>query len=345
MDVDAVRGENTRTLTNELGPWGFDARAPAGARSDTSSLGRVVRVDRGECDVVTEAGTVRVLSDSIRAQGEVAPVTGDWVEIGEQEGLGPVISTILERTTSVSRRDPAQRDLEQVLATNVEVVGVVHGLDRPLPPGRLERMLVVAINSGAAPLVILSKADAAVAGDESEAIVLSVCLDIPVVTTSIIDGAGLEELLGHIGPGRTLALIGASGVGKSALVNALVGEERLEVGPVRDVDAKGRHTTSARQLVLLPADGGLVLDTPGIRSVGLWEAEHALDLVFGDLEQLATGCRFHDCVHRSEPGCALSAAVADGVLDANRVDRYVALVTELEAQREREKRRSHRPRR
>ena len=345
MDVEAARGENTRTLTNELGSWGLDARAPAGARSDTSRVGRVVRVDRGECDVVTEAGTVRVLSDSLRAQGEVAPVTGDWVEIAEQEGLGPVISTILQRTTRVSRRDPAQRDLEQVLATNVDVVGVVHGLDRPLPPGRLERMLVVAINSGAGPLVILSKADAAVAGDESEAIVRSVCLGIPVVTTSIVDGTGLDELVAHIGAGRTLALIGASGVGKSALVNALVGEQRLEVGPVRDVDSKGRHTTTARQLVLLPEGGGLVLDTPGIRSVGLWEAEHALDLVFGDLEQLATGCRFHDCVHRSEPGCAISAAVAAGAIDARRVDRYVALVAELEAQREREKRRSYRPRR
>ena len=197
-------------------------------------------------------------------------------------------------------------------------------------------MLVVAINSGAGPLVILSKADAAVAGDESEAIVRSVCLGIPVVTTSIVDGTGLDELVAHIGAGRTLALIGASGVGKSALVNALVGEQRLEVGPVRDVDSKGRHTTTARQLVLLPEGGGLVLDTPGIRSVGLWEAEHALDLVFGDLEQLATGCRFHDCVHRSEPGCAISAAVAAGAIDARRVDRYVALVAELEAQRERE---------
>ena len=201
MDVDGGRGENTGTLTNELGPWGLDAWTPAGVGSDTSSLGRVVRVDRGECDVVTEAGTVRVLSDSIRAQGAVAPVTGDWVEIEQQEGLGPVIAAVLERTTSVSRRDPAQRDLEQVLATNVEVVGVVHGLDRPLPPGRLERMLVVAINSGAAPLVVLSKADAAAAGDESEAIVRSVCGDIPVVATSIVDGAGLEELVGHVGAG------------------------------------------------------------------------------------------------------------------------------------------------
>ena len=121
--------------------------------------------------------------------------------------------------------------------------------------------------------------------------------------------------------GRTLALIGASGVGKSALVNALAGEERLEVGSVRNVDAKGRHTTTARELVLLPNEAGLVLDTPGIRSVGLWEAEHALDLVFGDLEELSGGCRFHDCVHGSEPGCAISAAVTDGTLDAKRVER------------------------
>ena len=332
-------------MTNELGPWGLDALAPAGVGSDTSNLGRVVRVDRGECDVVTEAGIVRVLSDSIRAQGEVAPVTGDWVEVDHSEGLGPVISTILERTTRLSRRDPAQRDLEQVLATNVEVAGVVHGLDRPLAPGRLERMLVVAIDSGAAPLVILSKADAAVVGDESEAIVRSVCGDIPVVTTSIVDGSGLEELVGHIGPGRTLALIGASGVGKSALVNALAGEERLEVGSVRDADAKGRHTTTARELVLLPGDAGLVLDTPGIRSVGLWEAEHALDLVFGDLEELSAQCRFHDCSHGSEPGCAITAAVAEGSLDAERVERYVDLVAELAAQRRREQQRSSRSRR
>ncbi len=345
MDVDAARGENTRTLTNELGPWGLDAWASADVGSDTSNLGRVVRVDRGECDVVTEAGIVRVLSDSIRAQGEVAPVTGDWVEVEHQEGLGPVISTILERTTSVSRRDPAQRDIEQVLATNVQVAGVVHGLDRPLAPGRLERMLVVAIDSGAAPLVILSKADVAVAGDESEAIVRSVCGDIPVVTTSIVSGTGLDELVGHIGTGRTLALIGASGVGKSALVNALAGEELLEVGSVRDADAKGRHTTTARELVLLPGDAGLVLDTPGIRSVGLWEAEHALDLVFEDLEELSAQCRFHDCAHGSEPGCAITTAVAGGSLDSRRVDRYMDLVAELDTQRRREQQRTSRPRR
>ncbi len=332
-------------MTNELGPWGLSARASAGVGSGTATLGRVVRVDRGECDVVTEAGIVRVLSDSIRAQDETAPVTGDWVEIEEPEGLGAVISAILERSTSVSRRDPAQRDLEQILATNVELVGVVHGLDRSLPPGRLERLLVVAINSGAAPLVILTKADTAAAGDECEQIVRSVCRDIPVVTTSIVDGTGLNELMGHVGAGRTLALIGASGVGKSALVNALAGQERLEVGSVRNVDAKGRHTTTARELVLLPNEAGLVLDTPGIRSVGLWEAEHALDLVFGDLEELSGGCRFHDCVHVSEPGCAISAAVTDGTLDAKRVERYVALVAELALQRQREQQRSYRPRR
>lgn len=353
MEVDAARGETTRTLTNELGSWGLAARTPAGVArgekggvgSGTAELGRVVRVDRGECDVVTEAGFLRVLSDSIRAQREVAPVTGDWVEIDHQQGLGPVISTILERTTSVSRRDPAQRDLEQVLAANVEVAGVVHGLDRPLPPGRLERMLVVAIDSGAAPLVILSKADAAVAGDESEATVRSVCRDIPVVTTSIVDGAGLGDLVAHIGTGRTLALIGASGVGKSALVNALAGEELLEVGSVRGADAKGRHTTTARTLVLLPGDAGLVLDTPGIRSVGLWEAEHALDLVFGDLEELSAQCRFGDCAHGSEPGCAITAAVDGGSLESKRVERYVDLVAELETQRRREERRWFRARR
>lgn len=344
--VGSRRGKNRHFLTNELILWGLSARAltgATGATGGTAKLGRVVRVDRGECDVATEHGIARVLSDSTRAQGEVAPVTGDWVEIENHQGFGPIITTILERTTIITRRD-TRRDIRQVLATNVDLVGVVHGLDRPLRAGHLERLLVLAINSGATPLVILTKADLATASKEDEATVRSVCGDIPVVVTSIFDQASLDELVSYIGLGRTLGLIGASGVGKSALVNALVGEDRLEIGAVRHADSKGRHTTTARELIMLPNNAGLVLDTPGIRSVGLWEAEQALHLVFGDLEELAVECRFHDCTHQSEPGCALVTGVAGGSVDAERVNRYVDLVAELDTQRQEEQRQRRSPR-
>jgi ribosome biogenesis GTPase len=308
---------------------------------DVNRLGRVIRVDRGECDVITVDGVVRVLSDSQRAQDERAPVTGDWVDIGYEDGLGDVVARILPRRTSVSRRDPAERDLEQVLASNVELVGVVHGLDRPLPAGRLERLLVMAANSGAEPIVILTKVDVAI-DDPIEATVRSVARDMAVFVTSLDDVASLETLRGAVGPTRTLALIGASGVGKSSLVNALVGTELLEVGDVRASDAKGRHTTTARELVMLPSDTGLVLDTPGIRAIGLWEAEHALDLIFDDLVELAHACRFRDCTHDAEPDCAVCSAVKNGSADPLRVDRFRALAQELEQQRVREEERQRR---
>ncbi len=280
------------------------------------------------------------MSDSTRAQGEVAPVTGDWVEVKHDDGLGPVISCVLPRRTQVSRRDPAERDIEQVLASNVDVVGVVHGTDRALPPGRLERLLVLARDSGAESIVILTKNDLP-HRHELRAMTESVVGATPVIATSTIDGTGLEELLSHIGFGRVLALVGASGVGKSSLVNALVGHELLETGEVRG-DAKGRHVTTARELVLLPGDEGMVLDTPGIRSIGLWEAERALDEVFGDLRELAVGCRFGDCSHRSEPGCMIRAAVDSGDVDPLRIERFIAMSGELAAQREREEQRARR---
>jgi len=348
VPVSSEIGENAHiddaeSESSTLEQWGRAHGPDFDDSSRAGSLARVVRVDRGECDVMSTEGRVRVLSDSQRAQDEVAPVTGDWVWIDDEDGLGSVITEVFERTTSVSRRDPAERDLEQVLAANADAVAVVHGLDRPLPPGRLERLLVVAYKSGAEPMVVLTKSDDRV-DDDTEGIVRSVARDVAVVVTSVSDGTGLEDLRRRVGAGRTLALVGASGVGKSSLVNALVGHELLEIGDVRSSDAKGRHTTTARELVLLPNDGGLVLDTPGIRAIGLWEAENALELVFGDLEDLAAECRFGDCAHDAEPGCAIGEAVESGGVDARRVERYRDLVAELAAQREREEERERKER-
>ncbi|MEM8706113.1 MAG: ribosome small subunit-dependent GTPase A [Actinomycetota bacterium] len=328
-------------MSESLDDWGLD-RVDDGAWLDGTRRARVVRVDRGECDVMTTDGRVRVLSDSQRAQGEIAPVTGDWVEIEETDGLGTVIGRVLPRRTAVSRRDPAEKDLEQVLASNVDVVAAVLGLDRPVQAGWLERLLVMAIDSGAEPLVVLTKADEAESDAPAFAIVDAVANDVPVIVTSVVDGTGLDEVLARIGATRTLALVGESGAGKSSLVNALVGEELLEVGEVRASDAEGRHTTTARELILLPDDAGMILETPGIRTLGLWEAEHAVDLVFGDLVALAEHCRFRDCAHRGEPGCAVQAAVDAGEVPKMRMLLLLELVDELDNLRKREEQRARR---
>ncbi len=232
-----------------------------------------------------------------------------------------------------------------MLAANADLVGITAGLDRPLAPGRFERLLVMALDSGASILVLLTKADRARAAAESAATVRSIVGDIPLVVTSVRTGAGLDAVRSHLGPGRTMALVGASGSGKSSLVNALAGAEVVATAAVRAKDARGRHTTVARELVLLPDGAGLVLDTPGLRSLGLWDAEDALVRVFGDIEQLAAGCRFYDCVHVTEPDCAVQAAIASGEISARRVERARELRRELDRQKARAARRPHRRRR
>ena len=221
--------------------------------------------------------------------------------------------------------------VDQVLVANVDTVAIVHGLDRPMPPGRLERFLVQAWDSGAEPLVVLTKADVVASKpdlDEMVAIVQAVAIDVDVVLTSRKDDS-IGVLRRRIPPGSTLALIGASGVGKSTLVNWLVRREAQATREVRSRDSKGRHTTTARELLLVP-DGGAVVDTPGVRAVGVWADEDALHRVFADVEELAEHCRFTDCAHDREPGCAAREAV-----DPRRLDRYRSLLAEINEMRER----------
>jgi len=307
-------------------------------------LGRIVRVDRGECDVIAAEGRVRVISDSQRSQGVLAPATGDWVVVVDDPEMGPVIGRVLGRSNTVSRRDPSEAVVEQVLVANVDLVLIVHGLDRPLPPGRLERFLVVGWDSGAEVAVVLTKADRYEAeAVEVAAVVSALAPEVRVLTVGMGSGAheGLREVAALMGPGKTVALLGESGAGKSTLVNALIDDDLMETGEVRSSDSRGRHTTVSRELILRPA-GGLLIDTPGIRAVGIWDAEESLARVFGDLEERATDCRFNDCAHLSEPDCAVLAEVAAGRVDVRRVIRYRALRSELEVQREREVDRSRR---
>ncbi len=299
-------------------------------------LGRIIRVERGECDVVTTEGLERVASDSLRSQDELAPVTGDWVLVGETDS-GAVIASILPRTSTLARRDPSEQVVVQVLAANIDSAFLVHGLDRPLRPGRLERFLVLAWDSGAEPVVVLTKADLDAEGEgdtvaqELRGVIGAVAPDVAVCLTSAKSGAGLDALAAWLRPGTTTALLGESGAGKSTLVNALLGDEIQETAEVRGSDAKGRHTTITRDLLLL-GSGAMMVDTPGIRAVGLWDAEDALVRVFGDVMELGDNCKFNDCAHGAEPGCAVVAAVEADELDERRLDRFRGMIAELQEQ-------------
>ena len=320
-------------------------------------VGRVVRVDRGECDVTNGPQRLRVLSSSVRASPDLAPVTGDWVEVAEADS-NRVIGRVLPRRTELRRLGHGRRS--QTLAANFDAVGIVAGLDRPLLPGWFERMLVMAGDSGAPALIVLTKADlcgdpsehragvAAVAGDDAPVVVIGASAEdsaggYALAAPAAPAGSSLDPIRERLGPGRTMVLVGASGSGKSSLINALAGAEAAATGPVRPSDARGRHTTIARELILLPGDGGLVIDTPGLRSLSPWDAEAALHRVFADLQRLSARCRFSDCAHGAEPDCAVRSAVSAGDLDPRRFDRYLALRRELADQKPAADRPARRP--
>ena len=277
--------------------------------------GRIVRKDRAEPLVATRRGLVH-----LPVRRSVGALTvGDWVVVDRSD----VIIERLERSSLLRRRDPGAD--EQLLAANVDVVAMVFGADRPLKAGRLFRTRTQIWDAGAVPLVALTKADL-VDDDGVDALIgrvheIDPLLD--VVAVSSVTGAGLDDLRRQV-DGRTLALVGESGAGKSTLVNALVGGEVAAVSAVRAADHRGRHTTTSRELHPLPG-GGVLVDTPGLREVGLWTDESSVDAVFPEIEQHAAACRYRDCTHGPEPGCAVRAAVADGQLSAERFAAWESL--------------------
>lgn len=308
--------------------YGDDGLAPARVTAEHRG-GYVVRGEAGELRAVARG---RVRDRALLAGG--LPAVGDWVAVRPQPAGRAVIEAVLHRRTSVVRKTAGLEADEQVLVANVDTLFLVSDLDRDLNPRRLERYLALAYESGAEPVVVLTKLDlCADPGLVVEA--ESVAIGVPVLVVSNVTGEGLDELEPFLRPGRTVALIGSSGVGKSTLINRLASDELFATADVRR-DGRGRHTTRHRELVALPG-GALLVDTPGLRELQLWEGN--LDEAFGDVVALAAGCRFSDCAHMSEPGCAVRAAIETGELDPDRLASYRKLERELDAVQARRSRR------
>jgi ribosome biogenesis GTPase len=278
------------------------------------------RVHDGEGELPTTArGRLR------RDDPAHLPVTGDWVLIAGDSGSA-VVDRVLPRRTAMRRKVAGQRTDEQVVAANVELVAICTPADN-VNLRRIERELTLVWESGASPVVVVTKCDLVPSPADVGEDVSSVALGVPVVLASSYSGTGVEQVRALLTTGRTLAVVGPSGVGKSTLGNALLQSETLATHHIRE-DGRGRHTTTTRQLVVL-AEGGLLLDTPGMREVALWASDDGIEAAFSDIEALAATCRFHDCGHDSEPGCAVTAAVAAGSLDEDRLASWRKLQREL----------------
>ncbi len=295
---------------------------------------RVVTENREVYSLYTTQGPRdATLSGRLRHQARAShdlPVVGDWVAVdGMEQGGSPTrIQAVLPRRTQLSRKAAGNPTREQPVAANLDCALLIMGLDGDFNPRRMERLVITVWESGANPVVVLNKRDLCDEAEQRQQDIEALVAGVPVHLASFVDGSGVSTLHALIRPGETVVLLGSSGVGKTTLLNRLCGVHRFAVRAVRAADDRGRHTTTQRHLVLLPG-GGIVMDNPGIREVGLWSAGGGLDTTFADIADLALNCRFRDCGHAQEPGCAVLKAVEEKALAAARLGSYRSLQQEL----------------
>ena len=311
---------------------GYEPDMAGWAAAADAHLGRVVRVDRGLASVLTEDGPVRTsvggaLLGRMAKDPTEGPCTGDWCVVREWADNRLTLERLLPRRTAVVRATAGEQSHGQVLCSNIDIAAVVVALHPTPVLSKVERLVTLAWESGARPLVVLTKADVVGDADLLAEDVGDAAPGVEVVVVSSLTGDGIDALRSRLEGRLTMALLGASGHGKSSLTNALVGAEVLATREIRE-DGRGRHTSVRRELVQIPG-GGAVIDTPGLRGVGLIDAEAGMAATFADIEALEAQCRFNDCAHAGEPGCAVAAALADGTLPVRRFESWQHLQREL----------------
>jgi len=302
---------------------------------------RIAREHKGLYFIFSQYGELSArisgkLRHNIKSRAEL-PAVGDWVAVQPRpDEHKATILALLPRKSLFSRKavlsggmpDSGGKTEQQVLSANVDTVFLVCGLDADFNPRRIERYLTVAWDSGASPVIVLNKIDLCMDIKDKVAEVESVAFSVPIHPVSATKNQGLENIQKYLSRGKTAVLLGSSGVGKSSIINKMLGQENLKVREVRAYDSRGRHTTASRQMILLP-DGGIVIDTPGMRELALWDNEEGIERTFSDIAELAHGCRFRDCSHQNEPGCAVQQALKAGTLNPNRYSNYIKLQKEL----------------
>ncbi len=331
-----------------LADWGwspFFAAAFAPWHNSDCLPARVIRGEKNYFRVWSEAGEMTVrFAGKLRHQAAGRadlPVVGDWVVVKPQTQQRGIIHALLPRASSFSRNLPGRRKSrgpdrheQQVIAANIDLIFIVSGLDRDFNLRRIERYLTLVGGSGAEAVILLNKVDLCAHPERCYRDAKTIAGTIPIHMCTAKDPDQLTQLQPYLQPGRTLAMLGSSGVGKSTLLNSLLGEQRQKVAALSTADGKGRHTTSHRELFLLPS-GAIMMDNPGMRELHLWGEQESLEESFADITELAQGCRFSDCRHRSEPGCAVLQAVEEGAITEARLDNYHKLVAELDRTRSR----------